>query len=321
MEEIKVSVIIPVYNVEKYLDKCIESILNQTLKEIEVILINDGSKDRSNFICKKYEKRDKRIKYINKSNEGCSKARNIGIILAQGKYIAFVDPDDFIEKNMYEIMYNISEKSFLDILICGIKRLDENYQVIKEKIPEKYLNKMDYYNSKNDCFNSPCNKLYKREFILKNNIFFPINTHMGEDLVFNVKAFYFTNKIGIVKKCLYNYYKNILSVTNNFNKQFEIYKSLEEIFNFFLKFETKQYLKIFNYFLLRSGICNMYGLIENMRIEKNKNWKKALNLVEKNIEKFESDFNFKQRIYIFYRKKRINLYFLKPIVKNLKRIK
>lgn len=115
----KISIVVPVYNVEKYLDKCINSILNQTLSEFELILIDDGSKDSSGLICDKYAESDKRIKVIHKSNGGMSSARNIGLDVAKGKYIGFVDSDDWIESDMYELLYNICEDNNCDIANCS----------------------------------------------------------------------------------------------------------------------------------------------------------------------------------------------------------
>ena len=115
----KISIVVPVYNVEKYLDKCINSILNQTLSEFELILIDDGSKDSSGLICDKYAESDKRIKVIHKSNGGMSSARNVGLDVAKGKYIGFVDSDDWIESDMYELLYNICEDNNCDIANCS----------------------------------------------------------------------------------------------------------------------------------------------------------------------------------------------------------
>ncbi|MDU1910875.1 glycosyltransferase family 2 protein [Fusobacterium sp.] len=115
--EIKISVIIPVYNTEKYLEKCLNSVLKQTLKEIEIIIINDGSQDQSEKILERYNV-DQRIIVINKSNEGVSKARNIGLKMSKGKYIYYLDSDDYIEENMLLEMYNKTEKENLDIVVC-----------------------------------------------------------------------------------------------------------------------------------------------------------------------------------------------------------
>lgn len=110
MENIKISVIIPVYKTEKFLEKCIRSVMNQTLKELEIICINDGSPDNSLKILKSLEREDKRLKIINQENQGVSKARNTAITIAKGKYCINIDSDDWIEKNYLEEMYNIAEK-------------------------------------------------------------------------------------------------------------------------------------------------------------------------------------------------------------------
>ena len=125
----KVSIIVPIYNVEKYLSKCIESILSQTYKNIEIILVDDGSPDNSPQICDEYAKKDDRIIVIHKANGGVSLARNAGIDIATGKYIGFVDPDDYIENNMYELMMNKIEEYQANIVICGYDYINENYTV------------------------------------------------------------------------------------------------------------------------------------------------------------------------------------------------
>ena len=117
----KVSIIVPIYNSEKFMDKCINSILNQTLKEIEIILVNDGSTDRSEFICKKYENIDNRIKLISKKNGGVSSSRNYGVSIANGEFITFVDSDDFIEIDMCEKLYTAAIENHCDIVMNGIK--------------------------------------------------------------------------------------------------------------------------------------------------------------------------------------------------------
>ena len=117
--DIKVSVVMPVYNAEKYLAKSIESMLSQTLKEIELILVNDGSKDNSLKICEEYKNKDNRVTVINKKNEGACISRNTGIEKAKGKYIQLVDADDYIENNMLEEQYNLAEKTNAEVVMCG----------------------------------------------------------------------------------------------------------------------------------------------------------------------------------------------------------
>lgn len=116
---IKVSIIVPVYNVENYVARCLDSLVNQTLKEIEIIIVNDGSTDGSGEICKKYAKRYKNIKYIKQKNQGLSGARNTGIEVARGEYIGFVDSDDFVELDMFEFLYDNAKKHDVKIMACG----------------------------------------------------------------------------------------------------------------------------------------------------------------------------------------------------------
>ncbi|MDF2617290.1 MAG: glycosyl transferase family 2 [Sedimentibacter sp.] len=139
-----ISIVIPVYNVEKYLSRCLESILSQSLKEIEIIVVNGGSTDNSLEICRYYEKKDSRIIIIDKKNEGVSVARNTGIEKASGKYIGFVDPDDWIEKNMYENMYNTIEKYKCCIAFCNYSKDSRLGSTIKTlKMNKDFLGKLD----------------------------------------------------------------------------------------------------------------------------------------------------------------------------------
>lgn len=133
MNEIKVSIIIPIYNVEKYIEQCIESVVNQTLKDIEIIIVNDGTKDNSMKKIEKYLS-DPRIIVIDKENGGLSSARNVGLEIAKGEYIAFIDSDDFIELTMLEELYNNSEKAdivFSDIIFYDDKTKNKKYSKIK----------------------------------------------------------------------------------------------------------------------------------------------------------------------------------------------
>lgn len=117
-----ISVIVPIYNVEKYLPRCIESILNQSFKEFELILVDDGSSDNSGKICDIYAEKDERVKVIHKENGGVSSARNVGIKAVNGEYIGFVDPDDYIDREMYKNLYELCENNNCDIGICKLGR-------------------------------------------------------------------------------------------------------------------------------------------------------------------------------------------------------
>lgn len=166
----KISIIVPVYNVEKYLYDCINSILKQTISDFELILVNDGSKDNSGRICDEFSKRDKRIKVIHKENGGLSSARNAGIEVAKGEYIGFIDSDDYIHSNMYEILYKNAQKYLSDIVVCDFLKVNEliNEDIIDCDIYCKTKN-MTNIESINELytFNATTfviapNKLYKR---------------------------------------------------------------------------------------------------------------------------------------------------------------
>ena len=161
----KISVIIPVYNVEKYLSKCLDSVVNQTLKDIEIIVVNDGSPDNSQKIIDDYTKKYKNIKSFVKKNGGLSDARNFGIKKASGKYIAFLDSDDYVTEDMYEKMYKKAISHNFDIVVC-----DLNY-VYDDRIVKAYSNiKDDTTNIKNVMINiypAAWNKIFKRELFDK----------------------------------------------------------------------------------------------------------------------------------------------------------
>ncbi len=121
----KVSIIVPVYNVEKYLKRCLDSLISQTLKDIEIICVNDGSKDNSDKILEEYARKDSRIIIINQENQGISVARNNGMDIAKGKYVGFVDSDDWVDSDFFEKLYNAAEKNNAQMAVCSIIRLNE----------------------------------------------------------------------------------------------------------------------------------------------------------------------------------------------------
>ena len=208
MKEELISVIIPIYNVERFLEKCIESIIKQTYKKIEIFLIDDGSTDQSGIICDKYKKKDKRISVIHKKNEGVSIARNVGIENANGKYITFVDADDYLEKDMYKKLIEVFENPTIDISMCNFFmeylekdiRANKNSNYIYNK--KELMNKIfltDYF-----C-GFVWNKIYKTSIIKKNKIFFKNNIHICEDLLFNCQYFSFIKKGFYTEDKLYHY--------------------------------------------------------------------------------------------------------------------
>ncbi len=223
----KVSVIVPIYNVEKYLERCIESIINQTLEEIEIILVNDGSTDKSGEIAEKYASNDKRIKVIYQENKGQAQARNRGVDIANGKYIGFVDSDDWIDLNMYEKLYKKVNKEMADIGVCSRRGCDEQGNVGHEKIVEdnqifNFTSGISEYIVKHLFYPhtvSACNKLYSADLIKKNNIKFKSVDEVGsEDALFNYCILLNCNKVITVNDIFYNAVERKGSTTRRYKE-------------------------------------------------------------------------------------------------------
>lgn len=205
----KVSVIIPIYNVETYLEKCIDSIINQTLENIEIILVNDGSTDSSLSIAKKFSQKDKRIFLISQKNAGLSAARNIGLSLAKGEYIFFLDSDDWIEPDTLEILYMNISKSKSDF-ICFRLQFD-NKELNTQTVYGKDFEYENLYNNNilKDALlvkNIPTAvwaKMYNRKFILQNNLKFEYGI-VNEDTLFTIQSASCANKVSFVNKIFYH---------------------------------------------------------------------------------------------------------------------
>lgn len=201
-KEPMVSVIVPIYNVEKYLKRCIDSILNQTYKNLEIILVDDGSPDKCPQICDEYAKEDDRIIVIHNKNGGVSSARNAGLDIARGKYIGFVDPDDYINYDMYSAMVNEMDNFACDAVICGFCQVSEkeNKIIRKESLQSKVL-------SVEECFKElfsfsgldikpvVWNKLFKRDII--SDLRFCEYIEISEDLLFCVEYLLRCDKIAL----------------------------------------------------------------------------------------------------------------------------
>ena len=199
----KISIIVPIYNAELYINKCINSLINQTKKEIEILLINDGSTDNTEKIIKKYQ--DKRIRYFNNKNQGIGKTRNFGIKQATGDYLMFIDSDDYLEKEACQKLFEKAEKESLDMVVCDMRRVYDN-QIIKEDIisPFKTSCIKDNPSLLNILNLGPCNKIYNSSYIKNNNIKFLENLKY-EDVPFVVQAIIKAKKIGQINEPLYNY--------------------------------------------------------------------------------------------------------------------
>ena len=216
MEKDLISIIIPVYKVEKYLEKCIESVLKQTYTNLQVILVDDGSPDNCGKICDEYAKKDSRIEVIHKVNGGLSDARNVGIAKAKGKYIGFVDSDDYIKEDMYEILINLIKEYDADVSICNLYDVIEGKEYIRNKENGiKEYNRIDILKEvllDKNIQSYAWNKLYKKE--LFNEIKYPIGKKY-EDIGTTFYIFEKCNKVVVTSEPEYYYLKRADSLVNN----------------------------------------------------------------------------------------------------------
>lgn len=266
-----VSIIIPIYNVEKYIEKCLNSVINQTYNNIEIILIDDGSEDKSKQICDDYAKTDTRIKVIHKKNEGVSKARNIGIDISKGEFITFIDSDDYIDKNYIEELYNLCVRTNSDIVICGVKDEDYNGNIVNvSNEMTKELNKREMLKEllNEKYFFSVCwAKIYKKEVI--ENIRFNENMKIAEDLDFlynllcNINCVY----IDTTKKLYHFLIREGSATRNGFN---ENWKKEIELCKKIITDVFKEYPDIEDYAVKRYFRVVMNSIIIELKTSNNK---------------------------------------------------
>lgn len=217
-----VSIIVPVYNTESYLEKCLNSILNQTYKNIEVIIIDDGSTDNSYKILQEFQNKDKRIILLQQDNSGQGVARNKGIEVSKGKYIFFVDSDDKVTENMVEEMVLEIEKTNSDFSSFLIAFEDSKSQKIyKKKFNSTILKNEEIYQNTleiKDIFSVPWNKIYKRKFLVDNEIYFP-KIKKNEDMLFVHKLAFFSNKCSFSNKIFYYAWMREGSTSRNITEE------------------------------------------------------------------------------------------------------
>lgn len=280
----KVSIIVPVYNAGKNLNKCIKSIINQTFEEFELILVNDGSTDNSLNICRKYQRKDNRIVVIDKENEGSIWARRKGIEVSRTEYIMFVDADDWIDKNTLEILYNETLQSSVDITVCNmykflgsgriIKKLDENIYFKEDKVyqKEEIKNLITAYLWGHPFPSSLCAKLYKKELLLNNGQYLDRIHFLGDDLYYNLEVFIKSNRVKIINRPLYYY--RIGGFTSKympflFNDMVSGYEIQKEVINeYFSENKQEQYNGI-SIMLLNTFKTCLYNLFNGEFKESN----------------------------------------------------
>ncbi|MBY0145896.1 glycosyltransferase family 2 protein [Neobacillus niacini] len=287
----KISVVIPVYNVENYLHRCVDSVLKQTFQDFEIILINDGSKDSSGKICDEYAKKDKRIKVIHKKNARVSAARNDGIKMAKGKYVSFIDSDDWIEPAMYQEMFNKAEDLDLDFIMCDYKKKSNNYEDKRtQSIRGGYYSK---YDIKNELYQSlimfenieypptisnwVC--LFNLNFLKSNSLYYDEDIHYDEDSILGTKIMYHATNFYYLKgHHYYNYFYNPNSTTNTYNEKkwisfLKINERLVKYFGNNIEFDFSRQIKINMLYLTLSAL----GQIKYSE----KGGKERLNMIKK----------------------------------------
>jgi glycosyltransferase EpsJ len=280
-----VSVVVPIYNVEKWLERCLKTILSQSSIDLEIILVNDGSSDNCGEICEHYARRDKRIKVVHKDNGGLSSARNAGIEVATGKYIVFIDPDDIITQDYFEVLLSTAEKYNCDAVVSGYKKVPINEIVVPGfKINEvmdgkRFILSSPKIHSNNDlCF--VWRYLYRLSIIKEYQIRFNEKVFIGEDVIFNLEYLLKSKRVMAISDVCYLYTVNnpdsLMRVTykpkleSSLILQHKIRKQLSKEFNLF---SYKHYRKDFAYYYMN----NIYGMIiNNLKNGKNRHIKSEL---------------------------------------------
>jgi len=297
-----ISIVVPIYNVEKYLDKCIDSITNQTYKNLEILLIDDGSTDDCPKICDKWAKKDSRIKVYHKKNGGLSDARNYGIERAKGKYIGFIDSDDWVELDMYENLYREIVNNEVDIVICGRFIEYENSYTIEQKANEKVIMDKKEALIKLNSFAgfdmAAWDKLYKKS--LFNDIEFPFGKKC-EDAYIAYKLFEKCKKIEYYPQCYYHYLqrKYSISKSNTLNMDF-IYAAKEQ-----LEFFKNKYSDILD--VAETNYAFSVKIIYEIAIERKIEITKELKDYKKEIKKYRKAV--RENKYIGKRKKLVFILF------------
>ncbi|MEK4201245.1 glycosyltransferase family 2 protein [Cytobacillus sp. FSL K6-0265] len=285
-----ISIIVPIYNMEKYVERCLHSLLTQTFKGIEIIAVNDGSTDRTGDILSKYQEKDKRVKVFYQENKGVSEARNLGLKHAIGEYIGFVDPDDWVHQEMYEVLYEALQREQVDIAMCRYTRAYQHFfkekyfhhlkekpyrgEAYKEQIVRRLVGPIKEEVSDPsmlDAMGTVWSKLYRRNLLTEQPILFTDLHHIGsnEDTLFNMKVMSLADSFVYVDRPLYHYWKeNEHSQTSEYRSDlFQLWQQLYEEMNHCLKaYSFSRHAQT----ALNNRIClNMIGLGLNILASKN----------------------------------------------------
>lgn len=321
----KISVIIPAYNVEKHIERCLQSVINQTLKDIEIIIINDGSTDNTlENIKKVIDENDKRIKIISRINKGVSYSRNEGIELATGEYIAFLDADDWIEANFCEDVYLKLKQTNSDIITCDYY-INES-QIVKR--PEfEIINNKEYLKEilNGNIMPSVALKVIKRNILIQNNIKFNEKIKIGEDLLFSFDLSFLHIKVTNIKKPYYHYMIRENSASNSYNKNIldilNVIRYIEDKLrshNLYNKFKDEvNYLKYIHLYYL-------YIIIPKPFNKTHKLLYKAIKNIDINIDNIYKQNNLTKINYYAYKKSYLLgaiFYYIRQIIRIILNIK
>lgn len=285
-----ISIIIPIYNSKKYLGTCIESIIKQSYQNLEILLINDGSTDGSADLCDMYAAQDSRIKVIHKQNGGVSSARNKGLASAQGKYITFVDSDDFVDPGyVFEMHANIIEHNS-DLAFCKYAKIVDSKTIyIEEPIPSclkvnlqnpafvRFIHR--FFDYKQNIFGSSCRLLFKKE--LAKSLCFDSDIKTCEDLIFLVNLMLEAKRISCVNKHLYFYRIMPTSASHSYkpdflNNQIALYNNLQRFFALFKDKESKKTFQVYSALL-----C--YYVFSNALVHQKPDWKNQIQQARKSV--------------------------------------
>lgn len=269
----KISVIIPIYNVEKYLDKCLWSVREQTFKDIEIICVDDCSPDESYLIVQRHAAEDPRVSLIrHEVNLGLGGARNTGIRAATAEYVASVDSDDFVAPDMLEVLWDATEKGTIDVVCCGFDKVDEagNVLSLHKFSPHQVVNEnnsLDIFSSLNPAF---WNKLWRRSLYIDNNIFFPDHLYY-EDMATTPRVLANAKSLKVIDDCLYHYLVRQGSITQTYSSRHMLdYFKVFEIIQSFLEEKklAKRYSNEFKHYIDLGVRFHSHRMIEsNMRID------------------------------------------------------
>lgn len=284
MKDIKVSVIVPMYNKEQKISKCLDSLINQTLREIEIVVVDDGSKDNSAEIVKKYCEKDSRVRYVKQDNQGPGAARNVGIINSKGHYIGFVDCDDYVEHEMYEIMYNAAEQNNCEVAVCQEKNVyvdDEGHvtnlgethfpyneiTVVTGKMVLEWFLNFNYLS-----LNSACFKIVRKSVFVEKDIYFPDNYRYAEDLTICGGILSVAKSVAVIPKSLYIYEheSNTFSTSYTLKKAMDVYLDLMDVLKYL---ERVEYTGNINNFILGMSFSSKRQLYASSE-KKNRNYQR-----------------------------------------------